>query len=96
MWNLWLSFLLHVLYSVKAEQTLNIMGLFSVTGENWPGGGACLTAAEMALRHVNERDDILPNFKLNLTWRDGKVSTHNHLVRAKENLKLSHAGPSYR
>ena len=56
------------------QKTLNIMGLFSVTGSNWPGGGACLTAAQMALRDVNAREDIFPDFKLNLTWRDGKVS----------------------
>ena len=63
-----------LLYSSKAERkTLNIMGLFSVTGQNWPGGGACLPAAEMAIRHLNDRDDIFPNFKLNMIWRDGKV-----------------------
>ena len=64
-----------VITLIEGEQkTLNIMGLFSVTGSNWPGGGACLTAAQMALRDVNAREDIFPDFKLNLTWRDGKVS----------------------
>ena len=67
--------LMLVITLIEGEQkTLNIMGLFSVTGSNWPGGGACLTAAQMALRDVNAREDIFTDFKLNLTWRDGKVS----------------------
>ena len=69
---------------VEAEQkTLNIMGLFSVTGSNWPGGGACLTSAQMALRDVNDRDDIFPDFKLNLTWRDGKVRKFYLILKYK-------------
>ena len=46
-----------------------------MTGNVWPGGGACLTSAELALRHVNAREDILKDYKLDLTWRDSKVST---------------------
>ena len=54
-------------------KTLNIMGLLPMSGEKWSGGGACLTAAEMALRHVNGRNDVLKDFKLDLHWRDGEV-----------------------
>ena len=54
-------------------KVLNVMGLLPITGEKWPGGGACFTAAQMAARHVNERDDILKEYKLNLTLRDGAV-----------------------
>lgn len=59
---------------LQAEiKTLNIMGLLPMSGEKWSGGGACLTAAEMALRHVNGRNDVLKDFKLDLHWRDGEV-----------------------
>ena len=53
---------------------LNVMGLFPMTGETWPGGGACLPAVEMAIRHVNARDDILKGYKMNLIWGDTMVS----------------------
>ena len=63
-------------YFVRAElKPINIMGLLPMTGEKWSGGGACLTATDMALRHVNEREDILKGYELKLMWRDGKVST---------------------
>ena len=62
--------------TVKAElKDINVMGLFPMTGENWPGGGACLPAVEMALRQVNARDDILKGYRLNLIWGDTKVSS---------------------
>ena len=63
------------------DKYLNVMGLLPMTGEKWPGGGACLTAAEMAAGHVNERDDILKDYKLRLHLRDGAVRsfTLNHL-----------------
>ena len=54
-------------------KALNIMGLLPMSGEKWSGGGACLTAAEMALRHVNGRSDVLKDFYLDLHWRDGQV-----------------------
>lgn len=70
-----ISILTVTLYLVVAEvKILNIMGLLPMTGEKWSGGGACLTATHMALRHVNERTDILQEYKLDLTWRDGQVS----------------------
>ena len=54
-------------------KVLNIMGLLPMTGEKWPGGAACLTASEMAARHINTRSDILKEFTLNLTLQDGAV-----------------------
>ena len=53
---------------------LNIMGLLPISGEKWSGGGACLTAAQMALRHVNQRTDVLKDYYLDLHWRDGQVT----------------------
>ena len=61
--------------SIKSEEkVLNIMGLLPMTGEKWPGGAACLTASEMAARHINERHDVLKEFTLDLYLQDGAVS----------------------
>lgn len=56
-----------------AVKEIHLMGLIPMTGDMWPGGGACLPATEMALRHVNAREDILSDYKLNLIWRDTQV-----------------------
>ena len=52
---------------------LHIMGLFPMTGKVFRGGNACLLGADLALRHVNNRSDLLENYSLNLIWRDSKV-----------------------
>ena len=41
----------------------------------WPGGTAMLTAAEIALDMINNRSDILPNYRLNLVYNNTNVST---------------------
>ena len=55
------------------KKDLNIMGFLPMTGKLFRGGTACLIGANMALRHINDRDDILIDFKLNHIWRDSKV-----------------------
>ena len=55
------------------KKDLNIMGFFPMTGKVFRGGKACLLGADMALRHINGRDDFLEQFNLNLIWRDSKV-----------------------
>ena len=49
------------------------MGLFPMTGKVFRGGKACLLGADLALRHVNDREDLLENYSLNLIWKDSKV-----------------------
>ena len=44
-----------------------------MTGSGWTGGAGCLPGAEMALRHVNERVDILDGYRLTYSWVDTKV-----------------------
>ena len=61
------------------KKDLHIMGFFPMTGEVFRGGKACLLGSEMALRHINEREDILDNYKLNLIWRDSQVRGLNLL-----------------
>ena len=68
---LWASSLLPVCSPMK---DLYLMGLIPMTGDTWPGGGVCLPPMEMAIRHVNEREDILPGYRLNLIWKDTAVN----------------------
>ncbi|XP_067670378.1 gamma-aminobutyric acid type B receptor subunit 1-like [Haliotis asinina] len=54
-------------------RNLTILGLFPLTG-GWGGGESALTAAEMALDHINARTDILPNYNLIMEWRNTKCN----------------------
>ena len=60
--------------SSHGDKVLNLMGFLPMTGDVLPCGGACLPALEMAVSHINARDDILPGYRLNLVWEDTKVS----------------------
>ncbi|XP_058475233.1 gamma-aminobutyric acid type B receptor subunit 1 isoform X1 [Solea solea] len=53
------------------KKKLYIGALFPMSG-GWPGGQACLPAAQMALRLVNERADILPGYELELIHYDSR------------------------
>ena len=50
------------------------MGLLPFGGTNWPGGDALMVAAEMALEQINNRTDILAEYKLNIIKEDDQVS----------------------
>ncbi|KAJ8044401.1 Gamma-aminobutyric acid type B receptor subunit 1 [Holothuria leucospilota] len=47
---------------------LYIGGMMAVT-VGWDGSG-CLIAAELALEHINNRNDILPEYDLKMYWND--------------------------
>ncbi|XP_070569567.1 gamma-aminobutyric acid type B receptor subunit 1-like [Ptychodera flava] len=51
---------------------LNLLGLFPVNTHSWAGGESTLPATELAIAHVNERHDLLPGYKLTMTWGDSK------------------------
>ncbi|KAJ0003571.1 hypothetical protein NQD34_008669 [Periophthalmus magnuspinnatus] len=51
------------------KKKLYIGALFPMSG-GWPGGQACLPAAQMALDLVNNRSDILPDYELELIYYD--------------------------
>ncbi|XP_067365993.1 gamma-aminobutyric acid type B receptor subunit 1 isoform X2 [Channa argus] len=53
----------------KGKKKLYIGALFPMSG-GWPGGQACLPAAQMALDLVNKRVDILPDYELELIHYD--------------------------
>ena len=67
--------------SILRQKTkdLHIMGLFPMTGTAWPGGYATKTATEMAIEEINNRSDILPEYKLNLHSVDSKVRIQEFL-----------------
>ena len=52
---------------------LNLLGFLPMTGQGWAGGGACLPAVLMAVRHVNERPGLLDDYNLTYTWVDTQV-----------------------
>lgn len=60
---------------VLGKKKLYIGALFPMSG-GWPGGQACLPAAQMALDLVNKRTDILPDYELELIHYDSMVSEH--------------------
>ena len=61
--------------SVKTVETkqLTLQGFQPMTGNGWTGGAGCLPGALMALRHVNERSDILEGYNLTYLWADTQV-----------------------
>ena len=71
MFIFWLSSLLPLCVAIT---DLYLMGLLPMSGETWPNGGVCLPPMEMAIRHVNEREDLLPGYRLNLVWKDTAVN----------------------
>lgn len=61
--------------NTKKVQTLHIAGLFPMSGTGgWIGGSGCLPAALMALDDVNARSDLLPGYKLELTYKDSQCN----------------------
>jgi len=48
-------------------------GMFPQTGE-WAGGEAAFPAALKALDQINQREDILPGYYLNLSAYDTRVN----------------------
>ncbi|MCJ8740296.1 hypothetical protein PDJAM_G00057110 [Pangasius djambal] len=65
----WLTLLLSWPCAVAGKKKLYIGALFPMSG-GWPGGQACLPAAQMALELVNNRTDILPDYELELIYYD--------------------------
>ena len=56
------------------SKQLTLQGFLPLTGSGWTGGGACLPAVLMALRHVNERQGLLDGYNLTYSWVDTQVS----------------------
>ena len=48
------------------------LGAFFPVGGDWDGSGI-IPAVEMALDHINAREDILTDYELRMVWNDTKV-----------------------
>ena len=49
-------------------------GFFPMENDQFRGDGI-MSAINLAIRHINESPDILPDYELNMLWNDTKVST---------------------
>lgn len=63
----------------SGKKKLYIGALFPMSG-GWPGGQACLPAAQMALDLVNNRTDILPDYEMELIHYDSRVSNKHSCI----------------
>ena len=76
--------------------TLHIGGIFPMRGA-WAGGKGCRPAVDIALEDINDRKDLLPNFKLEMLAHDSRVFNHTVILtitRGQSNLtKAPHGGP---
>ena len=52
---------------------LYIMGLFPITGDNFQRGPSARIATQLALEHINDREDILPGYEVKINWIDTEV-----------------------
>jgi hypothetical protein len=66
--------LLNIVNTTEELKTLNAVAFLSQTGTIWPGGWACQAAMQMALDHIEDREDILDGYTINMTWTDTQVS----------------------
>ena len=61
-------------FRVEAAQNVYFAGFFPMTGENKEDiSGGIMPAINLAIRHINDSPDILPNYKLDMLWNDTKV-----------------------
>ena len=58
----------------RKSRTLYIGGIFPMSGA-WAGGMGCRPAVDIALEDINNRKDLLPNFKLKMLANDSEVCT---------------------
>ena len=63
-----------VLAQPNETKRLELLGFLPMTGKGWAGGGACLPAALMATRHVNDRSGLLDGYTLIYSWVDTQVN----------------------
>ena len=49
-------------------------GFFPITDNDQFKGQGIMTASDLAVRHINESPDILPDYELNMLWNDTKAS----------------------
>ncbi|ELU17592.1 hypothetical protein CAPTEDRAFT_42446, partial [Capitella teleta] len=75
------------------KRDLYLAGLLPMTGV-WPGGQAMMVAADMALERINQRDDVLGDYRLNLMYGDSEFLVYKgvhllHQFLSEEPIKLA-------
>ena len=63
----------------QKPRTLYIGGIFPMTG-GWAGGKGCRPAVDLALKDINSRTDILPEYRLEMKANDSRVSRYIFLL----------------
>ena len=56
----------------QCKEELHLAGVFPFTGA-WAAGTAHLQSALLAVEHINERTDVLPDYELKLHYGDSQV-----------------------
>ena len=56
-----------------APKKIYFGGFFPMENEQYRGDGI-MSAINLAIRHINESPDILPDYELNMLWNDTKAS----------------------
>ncbi|XP_077997881.1 gamma-aminobutyric acid type B receptor subunit 2-like [Glandiceps talaboti] len=59
---------------LEGKDDLHLLGLFPFDSKIWAGGQSYLPAAQLAMVHINERDDVLPGYQLKMLWGDSKCN----------------------
>ena len=78
---LYLAANLSLVCSVRSPKTLYIGGLFPMTGSSAAyAGEGLLRVSKLAINMVNNRSDVLPDYRLQLVWNDTKVFIINCIL----------------
>ena len=70
--------------SASKKIPLYIIGFFGFGG-NWDNSGV-LPAVELAIDHINDRLDILPEYEIRMLWNDTKVSNFQSIDKLPSNI----------
>jgi gamma-aminobutyric acid type B receptor len=59
--------------SPHEDKVLHLLGLIPNGVTAWPAGPTILLSMEIALEQINNRQDVLEGYKLELVWGDTEV-----------------------
>lgn len=72
------------------RKVLTIGGLYaSGAMTTWQNGSGIVKTVNEAIRFINERSQLLPGYKLEIEWRDTKVSASFFVMSQNFNLNVA-------
>lgn len=74
----------------NVTRELYLGGLFPLNDPEWVGTKRILQAAQLAVRHVNENPNILPDYSLNFIWNSTQVRTVLLLILLQNTERLTY------